>query len=261
MSECKNTFVSVSLDGAEAETHEWVRGVVGCFEDALVGIRNLVDAGLKPQIIMSIMRQNKNHVESIVRLAEHLGAGSVKFNIVQPATRGERMHFSGETLDIAELVDLGKWVENILSAATDLGLYYDHPLAFRPLGKMFGENGDGCGTCGILSILGVLANGSYALCGIGETVVGLVFGKADKDPLEHVWINTPVLQEIRQGLPHRLEGICGQCLMNKICLASCLAQNYYRSTNLWEPFWYCKEAYSRKLFPASRLPAETGGGK
>ena len=31
--------ISVSLDGADADTHEWVRGVKGCFEAAIGGIR------------------------------------------------------------------------------------------------------------------------------------------------------------------------------------------------------------------------------
>ena len=48
---CKNPFVSVSLDGSDAETHEWLRGVQGCYEATLRGVRNLVDAGLKPQLI------------------------------------------------------------------------------------------------------------------------------------------------------------------------------------------------------------------
>jgi SynChlorMet cassette radical SAM/SPASM protein ScmF len=257
MAECKDTFVSVSLDGAQAETHEWVRGVEGCFENALVGIRNLADTGLKPQIIMSIMRRNKDQMESIVRLAERLGAGSVKFNILQPTARGERMHDSGEALDIEELLDLGKWVENTLSAATDLHLYYDQPMAFRPLGKMFGSNGDGCGVCGILGIVGVLANGAYALCGIGETVLDLVFGHGTRNSLEHVWNHTPVLSEIRKGLPLRMEGICGDCLMKGLCLGSCVAQNYYQSKNLWAPYWYCEEARKRGLFPESRIIPES----
>jgi SynChlorMet cassette radical SAM/SPASM protein ScmF len=178
----------------------------------------------------------------------------VKFNILQPTARGERMHFIGESLDIEELVDLGKWVENTLSAATGLNLYYDHPIAFQPLGKMFGQNGDGCGTCGIKSILGVLADGSYALCGIGEAVSELVFGHAGIDILEHVWTNTAILREIREELPHRLEGICGHCLMKEICSGSCLAQNYYRRKSLWEPFWFCDEAHRRGLFPETRIP-------
>jgi SynChlorMet cassette radical SAM/SPASM protein ScmF len=251
---CKEPFVSVSLDGADSPTHEWVRGVDGCFDAAIEGLKNLVNVGLRPQVIMTIMPHNKEHMEPVVRVAEKLGAGSVKFNILQPTARGERMHFTGEALDIQELVDLGKWVENTLSASTDLNLYYDHPMAFRPLGKMFGQNGDGCGTCGIRGILGVLADGSYALCGIGETVNDLVFGHASKDILEHVWTNTSVLQEIREELPHRLQGICGHCLMKEICLGSCLAQNYYRSKSLWEPFWFCAEAHRFGLFPETRIP-------
>jgi len=54
IAECNNPFVSVSLDGADAETHEWVRGVPGCFEASLEGVRHLVKQGIKPQIIMSM---------------------------------------------------------------------------------------------------------------------------------------------------------------------------------------------------------------
>jgi SynChlorMet cassette radical SAM/SPASM protein ScmF len=256
MAGCKNPFVSISLDGANAVTHEWVRGITGCFDDALKGIRNLVKAGFRPQLIMTIMRYNKDQLEQIVSLAERLGAGSVKFNILQPTARGEKMHETGDALNIEELVHLGRWVENGLSTSTNLNLYYDHPMAFRPLGKMFGQNGDGCGTGGILSILGVLANGSYALCGIGETVSDLVFGHAGVNILEHVWTNTPALVKIREKLPHRLEGICGQCLMKEMCLGNCVAQNYYRSKNIWAPHWYCEEARRRGLFPVARMIPE-----
>lgn len=254
MASCKNPFVAVSLDSAEAETHEWLRGVMGCHEAALEGIRNLVKTGFSPQIIMTIMRRNKDHIEPLLRLAESLGAGSVKFNILQPTARGEKMHKAGEALTIDELVELGQWVENTLSTSTGLRLYFSHPMAFRPLGRMFGDKGDGgWGICGILGILGILANGSYALCGIGETVPELVFGQAATDRLEDVWKNTPVLLELREGLPHRFEGICRDCLMKGRCLGSCVAQNYYRSRNLWAGYWYCEEAQKRGLFPESRL--------
>jgi SynChlorMet cassette radical SAM/SPASM protein ScmF len=261
MASCKDLFVSVSLDGANAETHEWVRGVEGCFDEAMNGIRNLVGSGLRPQVIMAIMRHNWDQMEAVVRLAERLGAGSVKFNMVQPTARGEKLHDSGEALSIEELVELGKWVENALSAATDLNIYYDYPLAFRPLGKMFGDNGNGCGVCGILGILGVLANGSYAFCGIGESVLDFVFGQAATDPLEYIWKNTPVLLELRQGLPQRLKGICGACLMKGMCLGSCVAQNYYRGKSLWAPFWFCEAAYKRGLFPETRTLTEIVIGK
>ena len=63
----------------------------------------------------------------------------------------------------------------------------------------------------------------------------------------------PVLREIREGMPRRLGGICGECLMKGVCLGNCIAQNYYRSRNLWAPFWYCEEASRMGLFPPSRI--------
>jgi len=243
----------VSLDGTDAETHEWMRGVDGCFDDAIRGIKNLVHAGLKPQIIMSLVQRNKGQIKAMVRLAESLGCGSVKFNLVQPTARGEKMHKAGEVLNIRELVSLGKMVENKLSSSTKLMLFYDHPSAFKPLGKMYSESGNGCSTCSVLQIIGVLANGFYALCGIGESVPELVFCDASKVSLEEAWKSNPVLLEIRRGLPARLEGVCKDCIMRPLCLGSCIAQNYYRTRQLWSSYWYCEEAYMQGLFPDSRL--------
>ncbi|MGD8686842.1 MAG: SynChlorMet cassette radical SAM/SPASM protein ScmF [Syntrophobacterales bacterium] len=256
MAACKEPFVSVSLDGAGAGTHEWVRGVGGCFKEAIDGINNLVQVGFRPQIIMSVMRHNKDQMEPMVRLAERLGAGSVKYNIVQPTARGKNLHESGEALNIDELVELGRWVEDTLSSQTNISIYHSHPMAFRPLGKMFGANGDGCSVCGVLGILGVLADGSYALCGIGETMPDLVFGHGATDPLKDVWNNTPILLELREGLPQGLKGICNDCLMKGLCLGSCIAQNYYRSRSVWAPYWYCEEAHKRGLLPHTRISPE-----
>jgi SynChlorMet cassette radical SAM/SPASM protein ScmF len=161
------------------------------------------------------------------------------------------MHQAGETLGIRELIDLGRWVDSRLAQFANVRLFYGHPAAFRTLGRMFGR--DGCGTCGIKGILGVLADGSYALCGIGETVPEMVFGHASTDRLSDVWVGRPVLREIREGMPRRLEGVCGECLMKGICLGNCIAQNYYRSSNLWAPFWFCEEARREGLFPEARL--------
>ncbi|HMK36593.1 MAG TPA: SynChlorMet cassette radical SAM/SPASM protein ScmF [Desulfomonilaceae bacterium] len=248
-----NPFVSVSLDGTDAKTHEWVRGVEGCFDAALAGIRNLVDAHLKPQIIMTVMKRNSHQVEALVSLAEGIGAGSVKFNLVQPTARGEQLHHSQETLSMPEILELGRYVETELRSSANVPLFFSHPEAFRPLGNIFGNDGNGCSVCGIFGILGVLGDGTYALCGIGETVPELAFGHAEKDRLETVWKHNPILQSIREGLPKRLKGICGDCIMKSRCLGSCIAQNYYRDKDFWAPNWFCEEAYKLGLFPESRI--------
>jgi SynChlorMet cassette radical SAM/SPASM protein ScmF len=199
------------------------------------------------------MKSNKDQMEDLVRLAESLGARSVKFNLVQPTGRGEALSSDGESLPVEELLELGQWVDNTLSSSTKLKLYFDFPPAFRKMSRMFGREGDGCASCGIMEILGVLSNGCYALCGIGSHIPELVFGDARSDRLEDIWKNNETLQMLREGIPSRFKGICGSCLMKWMCSASCIAQNYYRSKSLWSPFWFCDEAYRRDLFPVSRI--------
>jgi SynChlorMet cassette radical SAM/SPASM protein ScmF len=262
---CHEPFVSVSLDGADADTHEWVRQVPGSYRAAIRGIENLVQAGMKPQIIFTIMKKNRDQVQDIIRLARELKAGSVKFNILQPSPRGDKMREDGETLSIAEMLELARWLEQELAPTVDFPLFFGHPPAFSPLKRVFGSNASQY-KCGILGIIGVLANGSYALCGIGSHIPELVFGHASRDSLAEIWQNNPVLREIREGLPERLGGICHDCLLKKVCMGSCLAQNYYQTRDLWTPFWFCQEAKTAGLFPESRtrpgtsqnLPATCG---
>jgi SynChlorMet cassette radical SAM/SPASM protein ScmF len=244
-------FVSVSMDGACATTHEKVRGVAGSFDAACQAVRNLAAGGVRPQIIFSVMRHNVGELEDVVRLGETLGAASVKFNIIQPTARGEKLHEAERVLGIAELLDLGHKIETELAKTTPLKLFFDYPQAFRPLSRL--ASGDGAGVCGIMGILGVLPSGKYALCGIGEQIPEMVFGTVGEDPLAEVWHNHPVLSSLRTGLPGQQEGVCGRCLMKQKCLGSCIAQNYYRTHNLWAPFWFCEEAEEAGLFPASRL--------
>jgi SynChlorMet cassette radical SAM/SPASM protein ScmF len=248
---CHNPFVSVSLDGADPETHEWVRQVPGSYHAALRGMGYLLEAGIRPQIIFTVMQKNRHQMASVAKLARELGIHSVKFNILQPSPRGDKMGAAGETLGLEDLLAVGRWVEQELVPSIDIPVYFSHPPAFRPLKRLISGNGGG-GTCGIKGIIGVLANGSYALCGIGSHIPELVFGHASRDRLAEVWENHPVLREIREGLPERLGGICGECLMQSRCLGSCLAQNYYQSRNLWTPFWFCQQAEAAGLFPESR---------
>lgn len=246
-----NRFVSVSIDGTDAATHEMVRGVQGSFEAARQAVRNLVAAGAMPQVIFTVMRSNAGQVDAIVQMVEELGAASLKFNVVQPTARGEKLHENQETLNIAELIKLGQYVEHELAPQTRLKLFILYPQAFRAMHRIAGA--DGCSVCGIRGILGVIASGHYALCGIGEQVPDMVFGAVGKDRLEDVWRENATLKALREGLPDRLEGVCSRCLMKQRCLGSCIAQNYYRNRSLWAPNWFCEQAEKAGLFPASRL--------
>lgn len=248
IAQVQNCCVSVSLDGIDAETHDWVRCVSGSFKMAIQGIENLVAAGIKPQIIMTLMKKNATQIEDMIRLAEKLGASSVKFNVVQPTARGKELSKTGKTLTVEEVIELGRYVEMSLSLKTKLRLFFDYPLAFRTLSQMQ----HGIASCSIHNIMGVISSGHYALCGIGYHVPELVFGFVGKDSLETIWSSNRVLNELRAGLPGKLEGVCSNCLMKHLCLGSCIAQNYYANKNLWAPYMFCDTAEKKGLFPLTR---------
>ncbi|MCP4691431.1 MAG: SynChlorMet cassette radical SAM/SPASM protein ScmF [Desulfobacterales bacterium] len=243
--------LSISLDSHQAQTHEWVRGVKGSFAAALRGVKCMTDAGYKPQIIMSVMRRNAGGVEALVELAASMGAGSVKFNPVTPTARGKKLHENGEALSIEELLTLGKFVEDELSSRAGIPLIYAYPAAFRGFGNI--KSRPNISGCGIFRSIGVLGNGKYALCGIGESLPEFIFGDARTDSLKDVWNHTPLLNEIREGLPGRLEGVCRDCVMRDGCLGSCIANNYNFYKKLFAPHRYCQTAYEAGLFPKSRL--------
>ncbi len=243
--------VSVSIDGADADTHDRLRGVSGAFEGAQNAVRNLTNAGISPQIIMSLTRSNKGQIKDMVRMAGDLGASSLKINIVQPIARGKALYKTDESLNIGEMIRIGRYVQMELARTTDLKIIFHYPHAFHPLSSL--AAGNGCGTCHIFSILGVIASGYYALCGIGNHVPELLFGRVDGNSLEAIWRGNHILNTLRSGLPEKLEGICSRCLMKTMCLGSCIALTYYRTGGLWAPFWFCEEAERRGLFPETRI--------
>jgi len=242
-------LISVSLDGAVPETHDAFRGVEGSFEQACQGLRYLVEVGYRPQVIMSLHGGNVNEMEGLLQLAEGLGAGSVKFNLVQPSGRGELMTKRGQTLDIQRLVELGRWVETDLQKRASIGLFYDWPLAFYSLKSLLTLDGF---SCNIFSILGVLPTGHLAMCGIGTQVPELVYGQLGQDDVFTVWTTHPILADLRRNLVAQLEGICGACLMRERCLGTCVAQNFYLHQRLTAAYWFCQEAEAAGLFPTSR---------
>lgn len=245
------TDIGVSLDGVIPETHDAIRGVVGAHHRALIGFKNLVDAGFRPQIIMSLMRENISELDELLDLAKRSNAGSVKLNLVQPILRGLEIHESGQALSVREILNLRQKIDREVQPRYPFPIYLDIPPAFRSIKSLLKKSS--FSICGIKTILGLLADGSYALCGIGENIPELVFGKAGEGNLKTVWEENPVLLQIRNDLPAGLKGVCGQCLMKSACLGSCVAQNYYRSKDILAAFWFCEEAEAEGLFPKTRI--------
>ena len=241
-------FVSISLDGATAETHDALRSVVGSFERAISGIVNLVDVGIHPQMICTLHKGNVSEMAGVVKLAEQLGCASVKFNHVQKVGRGEKFS-NDQGLGIPELLELYRCLEGEIVPRTGIPVYFDIPIAFFSLSQLLN---DLLGRCAVKNIMGMLSGGEYALCGIGTTVPDLIYGYVDKDDLRQIWGDAPGLIRLREQIPAHLEGICGQCIHKDICQGECIANSYHLSGKLNAAYSFCEQADTLGLFPSSR---------
>ncbi len=243
--------VSVSIDGPNAEIHDAFRRVPGSFDAATRGLKHLVDAGYKPQVIMSLHKGNVEHVEAVVQMAATLGAGSVKFNPVTRSGRAVAMHEHGETLDFEETMTLAHWMRGELQDRTPIRLILATPLALYTVRELVRAGNDGM--CHVRHILGLLGSGEMALCGIGRTIPALAFGNLRDKSVADVWFDAPVLQELRRELDEPYPGVCADCIHAGRCLTYCVAQNYEATGRLVAPSLLCAEAYEREEFPAGRL--------
>jgi SynChlorMet cassette radical SAM/SPASM protein ScmF len=243
-------FISVSLDGTTPDSHDSFRGVKGSFDKTCQAVRYLVEVGHSPQIIMSLHAGNLHEIEAMARMAEGIGARSVKFNLIQPTGRGETMTNRGQIPSIHQLIQTGQWIEQDLQKLVSIPLLYSWPMAFMGIKRLMKNAKSGCQ---IFNILGILSGGQLAMCGIGVQEQELVYGQLGKDVIKSVWVNHPALKILRNMLPSKLEGICGVCLMRKRCLGYCVAENFHNSHNLTAPFWFCEQAQEVGLFPQARL--------
>jgi SynChlorMet cassette radical SAM/SPASM protein ScmF len=241
--------ISVSLDGAEEEVHDEIRGVRGSFRRVVEGLRLLSNAGLNLQIIMTLQARNRDQIPGLIQLAGDLGASSLKINPLIPCGRGMKAFGRRENLDIGELRRLYTWAERKSSQKGGPDILFDLPPAFKTIQDIQRR---GLSECRILNILGILANGEISMCGIGQTAGSLRIGHVAEDSIARVWAENRFLKDLRQSLPGGLKGICGRCIFRFQCLGSCRADAYALNGDLFAPFFLCQELFESGLFPASR---------
>ena len=80
--------VAISLDGADALTHDSFRGIPGAFDAAIAGFRNLKSLGMSVQINTTIARHNAHQLPKVLELAKSLGADALHTFLLVPVGCG-----------------------------------------------------------------------------------------------------------------------------------------------------------------------------
>jgi AdoMet-dependent heme synthase len=101
--------VSISLDGASAETHDGFRGIEGVFDATIPVCRDIVDLGMRLQINTTITAGNVDELPDIMRQLLDLDAFLWSVFLLVPTGRGEALN----ALPPEEVEDLLHWLVDV----------------------------------------------------------------------------------------------------------------------------------------------------
>ncbi|MBW2109237.1 MAG: heme b synthase [Deltaproteobacteria bacterium] len=221
--------ISVSLDGATAETHDRFRQVEGAFAGALQGIDWVKKAGLDFQINTTITQQNFAELPKIQELAVKLGAVAHHIFLLVPTGRGKYI-IDGE-ISAQQYEETLNWfydqrekVPLQLKATCAPHYYRILRERARAEGKKvtFKTHGLDAVTRGCL--------GGTGFCFISNTGVvqpcgylNVDCGNVTETPFSKIWRESKVFQALRDF--SRLKGKCGRCEYKRVC-GGCRARAY-----------------------------------
>jgi SynChlorMet cassette radical SAM/SPASM protein ScmF len=253
--------VGISLDGSVPAVHDRRRGLQGAFERTWRALELMDRLEIPMTVTAAISRSNREEVPKILELLSSLDRKArlaFKINPIMSLGRARKLAQHGDALGPEELLDLVRQIcDELIPWARErrIGIMLQLELAFFPIdGLAQGAGKAGVCHCGFLNLLSVLADGSLTLCGIGyanpELIMGNIRGEYD---LAAIWNNHSTLRSIRATVNYALEGVCGDCLFQPICLGGCRASALGVGGSLAASPPNCQALYDAGLFLPSRL--------
>jgi len=259
-------YVQVSIDGADADTHDACRGT-GAFDAAMLGLQTLLHHGVRAAVRVTIHRHNIHHLEAIAHLllnelglrsfginsAGYLGTCRVNADDIMLDT-GDRQ-FAMETLlrlqknyngricaSAGPLADARMWPKMEAARATGAP-------AFPKGGRL-----TACGCTG--TKIAVRPDGTIIPCNM---LAHMELGRINEDSLADVWKNSPKLNQLRmrKAIPLTDFEFCAGCDYIPYCTGNCpaLAYNLTGKVNHPSPD-ACLRQY---LANGGKLPAHDDG--
>jgi len=239
--------VEIGLDGARAETHDFLRNQPGSFEATVEGIKNCAAVGFDElATTMTLHSKNINELEETMDLAEKLGATRFYLNRLIPAGRGVEacyLDVSPKKKIKALEVLYNKFYKSVsegfgmqcyargmtyyarLGYESSKGKVFTVSEALSGYEKMFQEKfgldvskivrklAIGFGGCSVgLTYAGLTASGDLLPCVPASSTK---LGNLLEQSLEEIWIHNELLNYIRNR--KALKGSCEICAHSYLC--------------------------------------------
>ena len=234
-------YASVSIDGADADTHDTFRGEVGNFKKALEAASVLKGAGLPFQFNTVIRKKTVPQVSDIFRMAIDYGAFGMELFDLLPVGRAKR-ECQDEVLTVKERQEIVEWLVQtqigyplsietpslpqyplILKQNVEEGIYPKH-IPMEELART-AYYGRGCAAGRPRGYLVIRNNGELNPC----IFLQINLGNVKEKGIRQIWQESLVLAQLRNR--DLLKGECGQCNYKDIC-AGCRARAYVQSGDM-----------------------------
>lgn len=241
--------VAVSLDGAEASTHDAFRQEKGAFDGAILGLQRVRGRGLSTQVNTTVTQHNLRQLEAIYERVIDVGAEAWHVFMFVPVGCGLEIP-QDQQLAAEQYEAVLQWLSQraierrIFVRATCAPQYFrilaqHHTLQQVQGGAKFSTLTKGClaGT----GICFISHTGEVFPCGY----LPVSSGNITATPFAEIWSRSPVFEALRD--PERLTGKCGACEFKRLC-SGCRARAYALTGDLLAEEPCC--AYTPRAHPA-----------
>lgn len=234
-------YVSMSIDGADAETHDDFRGEAGDFKKTLEAASAFKEVGLPFQFNTVLRKKTIHQLSDIFRLATDYGAFSMElFDLILVGTAKKKCQ--DEVLTVQERKEVVEWLAEvqidypliietpslpmyplILKLNVDKGIRPKH-IPMQELARL-AYYGRGCAAGIPRGYLVIRNNGELNPCIFLQVNLGNVKDKS----IRQIWQDSPLLAQLRSW--DLLKGECGKCDYRDIC-AGCRGRAYVETGDM-----------------------------
>lgn len=220
---------SISIDGADAASHDSFRGVPGAFDASLRGMAFLTKAGVPFQINTTVTKNNLSSFKKIFELCQRLGAVAWHIFLLVPMGRGAGL--SDQVITAEEYEEVLHWfyafrkTTSMHLKATCAPHYYRimrqmaHEEGISVDAQNFGMDAHTRGCLGGTGFCFISHTGQVQPCGYLE----LNCGNVRETPFPEIWRTSSYFKQFRDQSCY--EGKCGVCEYHKVC-GGCRARAY-----------------------------------
>ena len=112
-------------------------------------------------------------------------------------------------------------------------------------------------TCNCLALMSILPNGDIGLCGEAKNNDKFIFGNIYDASLTEIWEKSDTLNELRNMIPDKLEGVCSLCAIKQLCKGGCRVDGYLAGGKINSPSHICQTMYNANKFHMLKIRNDT----